>query len=902
MPGEGRTATRDRPAEILVQAAEVLERGAGSIADRWADQAAAALYRDRADMRLEIRDQAPLLVLGVAEALRWRQAEAGRARWAAAARAHAGRRLSQQVPLGEMMREYRLLRQEIWHRLCQVLEAPAPQMCALAEALDGAVDSVLTVSVDAYGEAQTRTAGQLRLLLDSTDQGIYGIDTHGLCTFINRAATQMLGYRPEEALGRNMHELIHHTREDGTPYPQAACPILRAFRGGEGVRVEEELFWRRDGTAFPAEYSSYPIVEDGSVTGAVVTFFDITERRRAREALQRYRLLSAEARDIILFVRGDGRIVEANRAAVQAYGYSDDELRSLTIYDLRAAETAPEIRQQMERAEREQGLLFETVHRRKDGRTFPVEVSSRGAGAGGERLLLSIIRDISERKQAEAERARLLEEVQRRAAELDAVIENTDAQLALLDRDMRFVLVNSAYAAASRYPKEALIGRNHFELFPNAENQAIFERVRDTGEPYRAVEKPFEFAGQPERGVTYWNWILVPLRGEGGQTEELLLSLVDVTPQVRARQEVLRLAEESQRRAAELDATIDAISDGLIIYEPRGAVERMNQAAERILGLSAEIWGGMSTAERVSSLRVETPEGRPLRPDELPSARALAGELVLGARVLVHRPDGVTLDILSNAGPIRDDEGRIVGAVVNINDITPIVELQRQRDDILRAVSHDLRNPLAAVLGRAQLLQRQLAQTGAGERERKSIEAIIVGAQRMNVMIQDLVDAARQEAGQLELSRQPVDLPAFARDLLARQAEVLETGRIAVEAEADLPPVQADAGRLERILVNLLSNALKYSQPGTPVTVRLARAGDMVVTSVTDRGRGIAPEDVPRLFQRYFRAEAGRGREGVGLGLYITRTLVEAHGGRIWVESEPGRGSTFSFSLPLARD
>jgi len=266
----------------------------------------------------------------------------------------------------------------------------------------------------------------------------------------------------------------------------------------------------------------------------------------------------------------------------------------------------------------------------------------------------------------------------------------------------------------------------------------------------------------------------------------------------------------------------------------------------------------------------------------------------------VHRLDGGVREILSNAGPIKDPEGRVTGAVANINDITPIIELQHQRDDILRAVSHDLRNPLAAVLGRAQLLERQLARAGLGERERQGLQAIIAGARRMDTMIQDLVDSARQEAGQLELRLQLLDLPAFLRDLLAQQAGVLETGRVEVEVVGELPPVPADPDRLERILVNLLSNALKYSAPGTPVTVRLECAGDEVVTSVIDRGRGIAPEDLQHLFARYFRAEAGRGREGLGLGLYITRQLVEAHGGRIWVQSEPGQGSTFGFSLPVA--
>jgi PAS domain S-box-containing protein len=128
---------------------------------------------------------------------------------------------------------------------------------------------------------------RLRLLLESTGEGIFGIDLAGCCTFVNRAAALMLGWRTEEVLGRNMHELIHHAHADGRHYPECDCPIFNAFRQGLPCRIDDEVLWRADGSAFAAEYSSYPIVEHGQVRGAVVTFVDITERRRAHELLRR---------------------------------------------------------------------------------------------------------------------------------------------------------------------------------------------------------------------------------------------------------------------------------------------------------------------------------------------------------------------------------------------------------------------------------------------------------------------------------------------------------------------------------------------------------------------------------------------------------------------------------------
>jgi signal transduction histidine kinase len=153
----------------------------------------------------------------------------------------------------------------------------------------------------------------------------------------------------------------------------------------------------------------------------------------------------------------------------------------------------------------------------------------------------------------------------------------------------------------------------------------------------------------------------------------------------------------------------------------------------------------------------------------------------------------------------------------------------------------------------------------------------------------------------MKLNAQPLDLRQFILDLKERMATVSGAERIATRIDEGLPRVSADPERLERVLSNLLSNALKYSTPGTPVVVS-ARPGDgEVVTSVADEGPGIDPADLPHLFDRYFRAGKVRApHEGLGLGLYITKGLVEAHGGRIWVESEVGQGSTFSFTLPLA--
>ncbi|MBI2942020.1 MAG: PAS domain-containing protein [Chloroflexi bacterium] len=238
--------------------------------------------------------------------------------------------------------------------------------------------------------------------------------------------------------------------------------------------------------------------------------------------------------------------------------------------------------------------------------------------------------------------------------------------------------------------------------------------------------------------------------------------------------------------------------------------------------------------------------------------------------------------------------------VVVVRNITRRKQAEQLREDYIHTISHDLRAPLTIISGHAQMLQRTLLREGLDGPKQRGVEAILTSARRANAMIQDLLEAARLETGQVKLNPRPVGLGQFVRDLVGRLAGAGEAERIRVETPEGLPPVAADPDRLERILMNLLSNALKYSSPGSEITVRLERRGGEVVTSVTDHGPGIAPEELSHLFERHYRTrEATERREGLGLGLYITKGLVEAHGGRIWVQSELGKGSTFSFTLPL---
>ena len=352
-----------------------------------------------------------------------------------------------------------------------------------------------------------------------------------------------------------------------------------------------------------------------------------------------------------------------------------------------------------------------------------------------------------------------------------------------------------------------------------------------------------------------------------------------------------------RRIRAESRAILDAMGEGVTIADATGRIVVVNQVGQSILGFRPP----HETPRYVSSykqLALRSVDGELLPESEWPINRALRGESFYNYEVQLTRPDGAERRATFSGGAVTGSDGRVVLGVTVYHDVTDLRELERSRAELIGLVSHDLRAPLAIIQGRAEILLRH----GGDPAVTRNVRAILKSTRRMDAIIQDLIELPRLASGQMPLKRRAIKLDAFARELVERLLPPGEEERIVVEISPDLPPVSADRYRLERVMTNLLTNALKYSEPGTPVTITARVEGDQVAVSVSDEGQGIAADDLARLFDRYYRAKTGLHIEGIGLGLYITKQIVEAHGGRVWIESVPGEGSAFSFSLPKATE
>ncbi len=419
---------------------------------------------------------------------------------------------------------------------------------------------------------------------------------------------------------------------------------------------------------------------------------------------------------------------------------------------------------------------------------------------------------------------------------------------------------------------------------------SLAERVLG-GEIIRRVEA---FLRRPDGREVPVRVTGTPVIGPGEAVRSALLILEDLS-------ELDAIHQDAMRHVNEMARTLDSINEGVIVYGPGGEILRVNATARRVLGRDFETWQGLPPVERNTRLRVETEDAQPLTTEASPLLRALKGETVYGFPLRLHLSSGRTMHLLSTVTPMHDDEGRINSVLGTYTDVTRLYDLLHLRDEIASVVAHDLRQPLSAILTNAEVVAA-LIRGGHGDSAAEIADSIARGAARMNAIIEDLVDGIRLEAGRIELKPRPLALEERFRDLVQRMFTPSEAQRLRIEVEDALPKLVADPDRLDRIVVNLLTNAIKYAEPDTPVELRARVEGPDIVIEVRDRGPGIKPEEIPLIFERFYRSEKPDKTQGLGLGLYISRILTEAHGGRIWVESEVGKGSTFFVALPIRRE
>ena len=446
-------------------------------------------------------------------------------------------------------------------------------------------------------------------------------------------------------------------------------------------------------------------------------------------------------------------------------------------------------------------------------------------------------------------------------------------------------------------------------------------------EPIRLADLASHFSsvGSPEDHLPMKTLLATPIRHQGEQVgnicltekesgetftedDEETLELIASQAAVAIRN-ALRYEGERQARAEletekrRLEALVESSPVGVMVVDAATRTfASVNQEAERILGMSPEPGTTLVRYHEVAIYRRtdgEMYEGR-----ERPLARALdKGEVVRAEEILLDRPGGGTTLVLVNATPIYSDDGKIVSAVAVLQDMTPLEELERQRNEFLAMVSHELRTPLTTIIGCTSVVLRSPDPLHISELL-QYFRMIDEQSGHLRDLVNNLLDMTRIEAGALSVTPKPTDLNVLVEEAKTAFLRRGERNTVDVDLDPDLPLIEADARRIAQVLNNLLSNASKYSPETSTIGVTALWDDLHVAVSVTDEGRGIPSEQLDKLFRKFSRLDDEGGQRkvaGEGLGLAICKGIVEVHGGRIWAESEgEGLGTRITFTIPVA--
>jgi len=736
-----------------------------------------------------------------------------------------------------------------------------------------------------------------RGLLEAAPDAMVVVDQGGKIVLLNVQAEKQFGYSRDELVGQKVTNIIpegfaERIIADGT---RSAAEAL-AQQIGTGIEL---IARRKDGSEFPIEIMLSPL-ESAEGTLVTAAIRDISVRKEAERHLARmegrYRGLLEAAPDAMVVVDQGGKIVLLNVQAEKQFGYSRDELVGQKVKNIIPEGFAERIiadgtRSAAEALAQQIGTGIELIARRKDGSEFPIEIMLSPLESAEGTLVTAAIRDISVRKEAERHLARM-------EGRYRGLLEAAPDAMVVVDQGGKIVLLNVQAEKQFGYSRDELVGQKVKNIIP----EGFAERIIADGTRSAAEA----LAQQIGTGIE-----LIARRKDGSEFPiEIMLSPLEsaegtlVTAAIRD----ISVRKEAERHLARMEGRyrglLEAAPDAMVVVDQGGKIVLLNVQAEKQFGYSRDELVGQKVKNII-------PEGfaERLVADALRSVEdALAQQIGTGIELIGRRRDKTEFPIEIMLSPLESTEGTLVTAAVR--DITArkkaeakllesVEELNRSNKELEQfayIASHDLQEPLRMVASYTQLLSRRYK----GKLDADADEFIayaVDGASRMQRLIQDLLQYSRVGSKGQDLIEASSE-KALGAALFNLRGTIEETG--AIVTHDILPTVLADETQLIQLFQNLIGNSIKYQNKSGSPQIHISAAqddGNMWAFSVRDNGLGIDPQYFERIFGMFQRLHKREEFAGTGIGLAICKKIVERHGGIISVDSQPGQGSTFRFTL-----